>query len=69
MCEYLYAAFSLNTSAGPGLRDDQLGAPVASLPVWLAARRSTGLLRIELHAYAGALLELWLNRGQCVVSS
>ena len=29
---------------------------VASLPVWLAARRSTGLVRIELHAYAGALL-------------
>ncbi len=29
---------------------------VASLPVWLAARRSTGLLRVELHAYAGALL-------------
>jgi hypothetical protein len=23
MCEYLYAAFSLKTSAGPGLRDDQ----------------------------------------------
>ena len=29
---------------------------VANLPVWLAARRSTGLLRIELHAYAVALL-------------
>ena len=29
---------------------------VASLPVWLAARRSTGMLRIELHTYAGALL-------------
>jgi hypothetical protein len=26
MCEYLYAAFSLKTSAGPGLRDDQLAA-------------------------------------------
>ena len=26
MCEYLYAAFSLRTSAGPGLRDDQLAA-------------------------------------------
>jgi len=26
MCEYLYAAFSLRTSAGPGLRDDQLEA-------------------------------------------
>src|SRR4051794_30089138 len=26
MCEYLYAAFSLRTAAGPGLRDDQLEA-------------------------------------------
>jgi hypothetical protein len=26
MCEYLYAAFSLKTSSGPGLRDDQLAA-------------------------------------------
>ena len=26
MCEYLYAAFSLKSTAGPGLRDDQLGA-------------------------------------------
>jgi Ferritin-like len=26
MCEYLYAAFSLKTSAGPGVRDDQLAA-------------------------------------------
>src|SRR3712207_4606280 len=26
MCEYLYAAFSLRTSAGPGLREDQLEA-------------------------------------------
>ena len=26
MCEYLYAAFSLKTSAGPGLRDEQLAA-------------------------------------------
>jgi hypothetical protein len=26
MCEYLYAAFSLRTSAGPGLRDDQRDA-------------------------------------------
>ena len=26
MCEYLYAAFSLKTSAGPGLRDDQRAA-------------------------------------------
>ena len=26
MCEYLYAAFSLKSAAGPGLRDDQLGA-------------------------------------------
>jgi hypothetical protein len=24
MCEYLYAAFSLKSTAGPGLRDDQL---------------------------------------------
>ena len=26
MCEYLYAAFSLKSTAGPGLRDDQLAA-------------------------------------------
>ena len=26
MCEYLYAAFSLRTAAGPGVRDDQLTA-------------------------------------------
>src|SRR5215216_1729860 len=26
MCEYLYAGFSLKSTAGPGLRDDQLGA-------------------------------------------
>jgi hypothetical protein len=26
MCEYLYAAFSLRSTPGPGLRDDQLGA-------------------------------------------
>jgi hypothetical protein len=26
MCEYLYAAFSLRGSAGPGVRDDQLAA-------------------------------------------
>jgi hypothetical protein len=26
MCEYLYAAFSLKTSAAPGLRDDQLAS-------------------------------------------
>jgi Ferritin-like len=26
MCEYLYAAFSLKSTAGPGLREDQLGA-------------------------------------------
>ena len=26
MCEYLFAAFSLKSTAGPGLRDDQLGA-------------------------------------------
>src|SRR3712207_1573880 len=26
MCEYLYAAFSLKSSAGPGLRDEQLAA-------------------------------------------
>src|SRR5215217_1904971 len=26
MCEYLYAAFSLKSTAGPGLRDDQLVA-------------------------------------------
>jgi Ferritin-like len=26
MCEYLYAAFSLKSTAGPGLRDDQLEA-------------------------------------------
>ena len=26
MCEYLYAAFSLKTSAGPGLREEQLAA-------------------------------------------
>src|SRR5215207_8167176 len=26
MCEYLYAAFSLKSKAGPGLREDQLGA-------------------------------------------
>src|SRR5215510_10055389 len=26
MCEYLYAAFSLKGTAGPGLRDDQLAA-------------------------------------------
>ncbi len=25
-CEYLYAAFSLESAAGPGLRDDQLAA-------------------------------------------
>lgn len=37
---------------------------VASLPVWLAARRSTGLLRIELHAYAGALLAVMAGSAQ-----
>ena len=26
MCQYLYAAFSLKSTAGPGLRDDQLAA-------------------------------------------
>ena len=26
MCEYLYAAFSLKSTAGPGLRADQLAA-------------------------------------------
>ena len=26
MCEYLYAAFSLKSTAGPGLREDQLAA-------------------------------------------
>lgn len=26
MCEYLYAAFSLRSSVGPGLRADQLAA-------------------------------------------
>ena len=26
MCEYLYAAFSLKSTAGPGIRDDQLEA-------------------------------------------
>jgi Ferritin-like len=26
MCEYLYAAFSLKSTAGPALRDDRLGA-------------------------------------------
>ena len=26
MCEYLYAAFSLKSTAGPGLRDDQIKA-------------------------------------------
>lgn len=37
---------------------------VASLPVWLAARRSTGLLRIELQAYAGALLAVMAGSTQ-----
>jgi hypothetical protein len=37
---------------------------VASLPVWLAARRSTGLLRIELHTYAGALLAVMAGSAQ-----
>ena len=37
---------------------------VASLPVLCAARRSTGLLRIELHAYAGALLAVMAGSAQ-----
>ena len=37
---------------------------VASLPVLFAARRSTGLLRIELHAYAGALLAVMAGSAQ-----
>lgn len=37
---------------------------VASLPVWLAARRSTGLVRFKLQAYAGALLAVMAGSAQ-----
>ena len=37
---------------------------LASLPVLCAARRSTGLLRIELHAYAGALVAIMAGSAQ-----
>jgi hypothetical protein len=37
---------------------------VASLPVLFAARRSTGLLRIELYAYAGALIAVMAGSAQ-----
>jgi hypothetical protein len=37
---------------------------VASLPVLIVARRSTGLLRMELHAYAGALVAVMAGSAQ-----